>query len=49
MELQGLILTLQEWLAAFGLKVIAALLILFIGIRVAKFFRKLVEKMMNRG
>lgn len=49
MELQGLLLKLQEWLAAFGLKVVAALVILFIGLRVAKFFRKLVEKMMNRG
>ena len=49
MELQGLLLKLQEWLAAFGLKVIAALLILFIGIKVAKFFRKLVEKAMSRG
>ena len=49
MEFQGLLLKLQEWLAAFGLKVIAALFILFIGIRVAKFFRKLVEQAMIRG
>lgn len=49
MELQGLLLTIQQWLAAFGLKVIAALIILLVGIRVAKFFRKLVEKALKRG
>ena len=49
MDIQGLLLKLQEWLAAFGLKVIAALLILLVGIKVASFFRKLVEQAMHRG
>ena len=49
MEIQGLLSKLQEWVAAFGLKVIAALLILFFGIRFAKFCRGLLEKAMTRG
>ncbi len=44
-----LIVKLQEWLAAYGLKLVAAIAILIIGRWVAKRVRGLVEKLMKRS
>lgn len=44
-----LIVKLQEWLAAYGLKLVAAIVILIIGRWVAKRVRGLVEKLMKRS
>lgn len=46
---EEIIAMLQGYLAEYGLKVIAALAILIIGRMVAKWIRKLVERMMERG
>ena len=47
-NLEALITKLQEWLVAFGLQLLAAIIILLIGIQVAKFTRKLVEKALQK-
>lgn len=50
MEISGdLIVKMQEWLAAYGLKLVAAIAILVIGRWAAKWVRRLVERLMTRG
>ncbi|WP_024750169.1 mechanosensitive ion channel family protein [Crocosphaera subtropica] len=47
-NLEAIITKLPEWLVSFGLQLLAAIIILLIGIQVAKFSRKLAEKALQK-
>ena len=47
--MEQVVLTLQEWIAVYGLKIIAAILILVIGCWVAKGVRSLVKRLMEKS
>ncbi|MCK4695187.1 MAG: mechanosensitive ion channel, partial [Candidatus Cloacimonetes bacterium] len=46
--MEELLKKLVEWVSLFGLRLIAALAILVIGLFIAKLLRKLIDRMMNR-
>ncbi|MDJ0662146.1 MAG: mechanosensitive ion channel [Crocosphaera sp.] len=47
-NIEALVNKLQEWLVTFGMQLVAAIIILIIGIQVAKFSRKLVAKALEK-
>lgn len=46
---ESLLTQLQEWMTAFGLRILMALLILLVGLRVAALLQRLVDRAMERG
>lgn len=48
-NVEALVVKLQEWLVDFAIQAIAAIIILFVGLQIAKFLRNLVEKLMQKS
>jgi small conductance mechanosensitive channel len=48
-NLNALLLELQKWGAEFGLKILAAIVVIFVGLRVAHWARRTAERLMSRA
>lgn len=46
--MENILVDLQEWAVFYGLKILAAILILIVGLWVAKFLKKLVQKLLTK-